>query len=200
MDNSMPVRGLVIRYGEHVCPSGDTISEHAQVLGAHGKFLFGKFGGTVAKSRLDQLRAQVSAGTPTFVYLTKREGGRSRIHRAHLVGIPEALTASQKPLIPAYYRDDSSRVSVWLCCDSLEADEEAIRHLLVESSHSPLAEALGASMSPKFNAIWSKEPVAGAGQIATRRRSKAAQPSGEVPTIEPDDFGGPWNDGLDDYE
>ena len=200
MDSPLPVRGLVIRYGEHVCPSGDTISEHAKVLRARGEFLFGKFGGAVAKSRLDQLRAQVSVGTPTFVYLAKRVGGKNRIHRANLVDIPETLTANHKPLIPAYYRDDVSRVSLWLCCDSLELDEEAIRHLLVESSQSPLAEALGASMSPKFNVIWSKEPVAGSGRVTTRRRSEAARYAGEVPTLEPEDFGRPGDDGLGDYE
>ena len=204
------VRALILRYGEHICPSKDTIGEHQSVLEEHGLMLFGKFGVGVALSRRQKLRRQIEADVPTYVYFAKRSGGRNLIHRARIVGIPEEDLSDRKHLVPAYYRDAMHTVSFWLLCDSLEEDPVAIRHLVVESSRSPLAEALGSSMSPRFNVIWSDKEVAGTARRQARRGRKRnrgrdascetdlGEMDGEIPTLDRDTELGAWT--ADDPE
>ena len=47
--SGQPVRALVLRYGEHVCPSKDTIGERQAVFEEHGLMLLGEFGVRVAE-------------------------------------------------------------------------------------------------------------------------------------------------------
>ena len=136
------VRALVLRYGEHICPSKDTIGEHQAVLQEHGLMLFGKFGVAVARSRREKLRRQIEAGVPTYVYFTKRAGGRNLIHRARIVGIPEDDLSGRKHLVPAYYRDAMHTVSFWLLCDSLEEDSVAIADLVEAMEFDELTDEL----------------------------------------------------------
>jgi hypothetical protein len=151
--SAAPIQHLVLRYGEHFCPSGDTIKEHLIIFRRYDKFVWGKFGFNIAKTRLALFRRQIESGQPTYLYLAKVKNQITTLHKARIVDFKSQLEASEHKYVPEYYRQRIDEVTVWVLCSSLEDSTNKLSSLSVASSHSPLAHALVTSMCPQFFVI-----------------------------------------------
>lgn len=84
--------------------------------------MLGKMGKTVSSAFQDRLNAQIAAGTPTYLFLTTREGwkGRYVTYRCPVRQVYQSMEAAKLHLVPAYYRDGAADMSTWFEITAVE--------------------------------------------------------------------------------
>ncbi len=145
MSASPPVH-IIIRYREPE-PGVRTIEHHQEILSTQGAVWFGKVGKTLGERWAEALRAQVAAGTPSYLYLATRRNHQLTTHRASVADIARSRP-SDDHLIPDYYRQLGIEpdISFWTLLRSLdEVPEEELGKLIVASSRRPVLESLRSS-------------------------------------------------------
>jgi hypothetical protein len=146
VSTSPPAVHLVVRYRDPE-PSVRTIERHREVLDAHGAVWFGKVGKTLGEQWTEAIRAQVAAGTDTYLYLAARPKNQLVMHRGQVAHITRSRP-SNGHLIPEYYLQLGLEpdISFWTLVQSLdEVPEEGLRDLVVASSQRPVLESLRSS-------------------------------------------------------
>lgn len=116
----------------------DTIEEHREIDVEHGSVWWGKFGDpertSFSAGNLERLRQQISAGTPTHVYL-HRAGST---WRARLLEVTINPAEVDEDLLPSYYsKDGSSNLFVHISGMEELPKDWAVDHLLVASNPDP---------------------------------------------------------------
>jgi hypothetical protein len=118
----------------------DTITKHREVAEEHGAVWWGRLGdpegrAAIGASRLKELRAQLDAGIPTYVFLHRT----GEVWRTRLIAIRTDRPNDELELIPEHYRGVVGKHHLWLKLrefESLEPDY-AQAHLVMDGSKDP---------------------------------------------------------------
>jgi hypothetical protein len=94
---------------------GQTIIGHNEVILSKGAAVLGKMGKPVGSPYIDKLNAQIASKTPTFLYLTTREGwnGPYVTYQCTLSFVYRDLPKNKLSLIPKYYASEYKKVTTW---------------------------------------------------------------------------------------
>lgn len=145
MSASLPPLHIIVRYRDP--PGVRTIDRHQEIIGVHGAAWFGKVGKTLAERWAEAIRAQVAAGTETYLYLATRPKDQLVLHRGSAREIIRSRPSDGR-LIPEYYaqRGLEPSISFWTLLRSLDkVQEEDLRDLVVLSSQRPALQSLRSS-------------------------------------------------------
>jgi hypothetical protein len=149
------VAHLLLKYSP---TTADTIGEHAAILQRHGRVMLGKFGTPVSTTVQKWLNTQIQRGTPTLLFLTRRDNDLYRTHRCRLEAVQPTLSSSDQHLVPRYYRN--ATIHTWFrLVDIRELGDAEMKCLYVISSGRPVMSVVTSS-STSFIVAISKSPVA----------------------------------------
>lgn len=155
--DAVPVH-VLLRVSGDLYNVGDVVGKHNAVADREGEVWFGKFGKTMAKSRVDHISTQVRDGKRTFLYLALplRAPGQPRgyrFFRASIAEIAFELRGGSTAPVPSYYKAKglTTFVSVWFRVDYFEeVDSHVLENVEVAVSGRPVRETLRNSVAGMF--------------------------------------------------
>ncbi len=115
----------------------DVVEAHNAIVQQHGRVLFGKSGPRVGDDRLRLIQRAIRRGPPKFL-LIKKESKSFQVWNAPLLGVLPGDKQAAQHLVPAYYREETEKISTWFEIGELRrTDPTTLDNLvLVSNGHS----------------------------------------------------------------
>ena len=137
------MRTIALRFSDRFAPPEGTIKAHQDVIRQKGCVWFGKLGLPVSDKAVDYICKNEK---PRILLI---HSGKAERYWAYV----NAIQRESPPLelIPAYYRDNTSKFHTWFQVSSFEnAEKNILSQFIVISSGQPLSAVSRSSMSPYF--------------------------------------------------
>lgn len=137
------MKTIALRFSDNFAPEDGTIAEHRKLIADRGYVWYGKLGGKVSLTVINEL---LNNQEPKILLI---QSGKANRYWAFIQAV--SYETPPKTEIPEYYRDNANVFNTWFKVkEIIDAPRDILAHCKVSSSNRLLSEASRSSMSPYF--------------------------------------------------